>query len=308
LDKVDYIDVSDRGIFVIMTDLLTKWMIIDESVCRLNVFEQSNFLETTLGATEQKVYRLGLSASYWPGKKTVYKAIDQGVNCFFAYGFDKQMISVLRDVLKNERQRYVIATGAYNLLFTHQNLLKTLEKRLKQLQTDYIDIFLFLGVTKPQHFPQHLRTELRHLRETGKVRFVGMSCHDRQFAGRLVSDGELDVYMIRYNAAHRGAEQDILPYVALHNPGIVSYTATRWGYLIRRNKKWPKDRPIPTPGLCYRFVLSNPHVHVCLTAPANIKQLEENISEAQKGPLNAEELSFIKEYGDVVHHTKKWFM
>jgi predicted aldo/keto reductase-like oxidoreductase len=89
---------------------------------------------------------------------------------------------------------------------------------------------------------------------------------------------------------------------------VVSYTATRWRYLIRRSKNWPKDQPVPTAGLCYRFVLSNPHVHVCLTAPSNLKQLEENMAVVRKGPLSAEELDFIKKYGDVVKHTKKWFM
>ena len=185
-----------------------------------------NFLETTLGDTGLNVHRLGLSASYWPGKKTIYNAIDKGINYFFGYGFDNQMISVLRDVFKKERERYIIATGAYNLLVTHQNLRKTVEKRLRQLKTDYIDIFLFLGVTKPGHFPENLREELRELKKTGKV----------------------------------------------------------------------------------RYVLSNPHVHVCMTAPANIWQFEENIGEVRKGPLNEEELSFVKEYGDLVRHTKKWFM
>ena len=169
-----------------------------------------NFLETTLGDTGLKVHRLGLSGSYWPGKKTIYNAIDKGINYFFGYGFDNQMISVLRDVFKKERERY-----------------------------------------------------------------VGMSCHDRRFAGKLAAENELDVYMIRYNAAHRGAEHDIFPHLAAYNPGVVSYTATRWRYLIRRHKIWPKDRPIPTPGLCYRFVLSNPHVHVCMTAPANTRQFFE---------------------------------
>jgi aryl-alcohol dehydrogenase-like predicted oxidoreductase len=267
-----------------------------------------NFLETTLGKTGLHVHRLGLSASNRPGKKTIFKAIDQGITYFFAYGFDSQMISVLRDVFKNERQRYVIATGAYNLLFTHQNLTKTLEKRLKQLQTDYIDIFLFLGVTKPGHFPEHLQKELRGLKKTGKVRFVGMSCHDRRFAGKLVADGELDAYMIRYNAAHRGAAQDIFPHLAAHNPGVISYTATRWGYLTRRDKRWPKDRPIPSAGLCYRFVLSNPHVHVCMTAPSNEKQFKENMEDVQKGPLSEEEMSFMHAYGDMVYRSKKWFM
>jgi hypothetical protein len=45
-----------------------------------------------------------------------------------------------------------------------------------------------------------------------------------------------------------------------------------------------------------------------MTAPANARQFEENIAEVRKGPLNEEELSFIKKYGDLVRHTKKWFM
>lgn len=50
-----------------------------------------NFLETTLGETGLKVHRLGLSASYWSGKKTIYNAIDKGINYFFGYGFDNQI-------------------------------------------------------------------------------------------------------------------------------------------------------------------------------------------------------------------------
>ena len=49
-----------------------------------------NFTHTILGKTSFKVHRLGLAASYWPGKKTIYKAIDEGLNCFFCFGIDKQ--------------------------------------------------------------------------------------------------------------------------------------------------------------------------------------------------------------------------
>jgi len=116
------------------------------------------------------------------------------------------------------------------------------------------------------------------------------------------------VLMIRYNAAHRGAEQDIFPYLHLHDPGVVSYTATRWSYLLRRPRGWPKDGRIPTAGMCYRFVLSNPNVHVCMMAPSNPKQFEENLRQIRQGPLSEEELAFMRQFGDVVHHTKKWFM
>ncbi len=267
------------------------------------------FTHTVLGKTGLEVHRLGLAAPSWPGKQAIYRAIDQGLNFFFCFGIDKQMLAVLRDVFKRDRERFVVATGAYNLLVGHPNLRRTLEKRLRQLRTDTIDIFLFLGVTKPEHFPQKTLDELYELKEEGKFGHLGISTHDRKFAGRLAAEGALDALMIRYNAAHRGAELDIFPHLAPHDPGIISYTATRWRQLTRRPKKnWPEERPVPDAGLCYRFVLSNPHVHVCLTAPSNKKQLEENIAALKAGPLSADEMDFMREFGDMVYNQNKYFM
>ena len=187
-----------------------------------------DFTRTVLGSTRIPICRLGLSATYRPGGETLHQALDAGLNYCFAYGIDGQMVRTLREVFATRREHCVLATGAYNLGFGHPNLRRTLEKRLRQFRTDYIDVFLFLGVTKEAHFPPHTREELYRLREEGKVRAVGMSCHDRRFAGHLAAEGALDVFMIRYNAAHRGAEQEIFPHLAAHNPGLVSYTATRW--------------------------------------------------------------------------------
>src|SRR5574337_1422448 len=108
------------------------------------------FAHAMLEKTGMSACRLGLSASYRPGKQAIYKALDGGVNYFFWYGFDTQMIGVLREVLKGRRENYVVATGAYNYIWWHQNLRRTLEKRLRQLRTDYIDVFHFLGVMKKE--------------------------------------------------------------------------------------------------------------------------------------------------------------
>ncbi|MEE9165013.1 MAG: aldo/keto reductase, partial [Nitrospinota bacterium] len=183
----------------------------------------------------------------------------------------------------------------------HQNLRRTLEKRLSQLGIDYIDVFLFLGITNEKHFTGHISEELFRFRKEGKVRCVGISTHDRKLAGKLASEGAIDIIMIRYNASHRGAEQDIFPYLNHHNPGVVSYSATRWQRLLQKPPNWPEGKPIPTAGMCYRFVLSNPYVHVCLTAPSNLKQLEENLSALQKGALCKEELEFMRKFGDAVY-------
>lgn len=267
------------------------------------------FLQGRLGNTGIPVCRLGLSASYWPGKEAIYQAIDQGVNYLFAYGFDRQMVRVFRDVARDgNRDRFVLATGAYNLLVGHPNLRRSLEKRLRQFSTDHIDVFLFLGVMKPHQLSDSTVEQLHRFREEGKVRAVGVSTHHRLFAADLIRKGAVDVAMIRYNAAHRGAESEIFSNQTPHNPGVVSYTATRWRSLIRRPRGWPKHDRVPTAGDCYRFVLSNPHVDVCLTAPANWRQLEQNLAAVRFGPLGEDDMVFMRHFGDVVHTGKKWFM
>ena len=269
---------------------------------------ERSFTHAVLGRTGLKVHRLGLSASYLPGRETVHRAVDAGLNYFFCYGFDFQMIRALREILKTERERYVVATGPYNLIWGHTDVRRTLEKRLRQLGTEYIDAFLFLGVMKPKELPEKVLEDLRRLREEGRVRAIGLSTHDRKLAGRLAADGAVDVLMIRYNAAHRGAEEDIFPHLEAHRPGVVGYTATRWTALLRRPRGWPQDGRVPTAGECYRFVLSSPHVDVCLTAPRSVRELEQNLLALAQGPLDEDEMAFMRQFGDVVHAQRRWFM
>ncbi|HUI66119.1 MAG TPA: aldo/keto reductase [Bacteroidota bacterium] len=269
---------------------------------------QPDFTHTTLGKTGLSVHRLGFAASYRPGEDTVRHAAERGMNLFFGYGMDKQLVRGLRPLLQSQRERYIVATGAYNYMLGHTNLRRSLETRLRQFGTEYIDLFLFLGVMREKDFPLRLRDELILLKQSGKVRFVGMSGHNRQFAGRIASEGGMDVLMVRYNAAHRGAEEDVFPQCSMHNPGIISYTATRWRYLLRAPKTWPASERVPTAPMCYRFVLSHPGVHVALSAPRSTRELDENIDALARGPLDPEEDRFMRSFGDAVHQAKKFFM
>jgi aryl-alcohol dehydrogenase-like predicted oxidoreductase len=234
--------------------------------------------------------------------------MDEGLNYFFCYGFDWQMIRVLRGLNADRREKAVIGTGAYNYIWAHQNLKRTLEKRLRQLRTDYVDVFHFLGVMKPKEFTPRVREDLEALRRDPRVRAVSISCHHRKFAAQLAAEGALDCLMARYNAAHRGAETEVFPALDAHDVGLVSYTATRWRYLIRRSRKWSKEKPVPTPGQCYRFVLSNPAVDVCLNAPSGERQFLDNLDAVRLGPLPEDEMQFMREYGDYVHRNAGWFM
>jgi predicted aldo/keto reductase-like oxidoreductase len=268
----------------------------------------SDFARAPLGKIGTPVCRIGLSATYRPGRQTVFKALDEGLNYFMYFGFDNQLTRVLRETVPARREQYVLATGAYNWILFHTDLRRTLESRLRQMRTDYIDVFHFFGVTRRAHFTPRVREELQAIRESGLVRAVSISTHDRRFAVELARDGVLDAMMIRYNAAHRGAETEIFPNLPDSNPAVVSFTATRWSYLLRAPRGYPKDGRLPTAGMCYRFVLSNPAVHVCLMAPANIRQFERNLAEIRQGPLPEEDMQFMRTFGDLVYRRQHYFM
>lgn len=263
-----------------------------------------NFLTTTLGRTGRPVYRLGLSGSHWPSEAALRMGIEAGMNYLFWYYWDRQMTRVLREVLPSRREDYLVATGMSNL--GSWWLRRAVESCLRRLRTDYLDIFHIFWLGDRKLGPR-MRVALRRLQEEGKIRHIAVSTHVRRYAGELVREGALDVLMMRYNAAHRGAEEDIFPHLPASEPGVVSYTATRWGKLLRAPPGWTEGR-VPTAGDCYRFVLGNPHVHVCLTAPRTRQQLEENLAAVGRGPLPAEDVEFMRRFGEAVHRDSRFFL
>ena len=105
--------------------------------------------------------------------------------------------------------------------------------------------------------------------------------------------------MLRYNAAHPGAEQDVFPHLARRHPAVVAYTATSWRRLLRAPRGW--KGPVPSAGDCYRFCLASPHVDVVLTGPKSAAELRETLAVVDRGPLADAELTTLREFGRAVH-------
>jgi predicted aldo/keto reductase-like oxidoreductase len=137
------------------------------------------------------------------------------------------------------------------------------------------------------------------LRERGRVRYLMMSGHNRPFFPEIAADNLFDLFMVRYNAAHRGAERDVFPQLPAgpSHPGICAYTATRWGSLIDPARTPPGERT-PSAADCYRFCLSHPDVDLVLCGPATTAHVREACRALAAGPLDADELSWMRRVGD----------
>jgi aryl-alcohol dehydrogenase-like predicted oxidoreductase len=275
---------------------------------------QSDFSFRILPVIEKRVFRMGIAGNYGIDSSDVEWAAEQGANYWVWGASFKKVTAGIKEVIRKNREKNVVALLGWG--FFGWQVRQSTEKALRKLNTDYLDVFKLGWLGRTSIYSQGVVDSLLKLKQEGKIRAIGTSIHDRQRAGQLALDSELDLLMIRYNAKHTGAEEDIFPHLKKRNPAVVSYTALAWQQLINPVKgikvaPYPgskEEAKIPplTPELCYRFVLSNPHIHLVLTGPKNREQLMINFRAMQQGTLTPEELNWIRQYGKLIKSKKRF--
>jgi aryl-alcohol dehydrogenase-like predicted oxidoreductase len=258
----------------------------------------NDWLYRDVPALERRIHRIGLAGNLGIDEKTYAAALERGLNYVFWTPKMKKVTPALKAALKKDRESIVLATGP-TLAFFGGSLRSATEQVLKLLDIEYIDILQQFWLGKTSARTQGTIEALHELKDSGKVRCIGTSIHDRPRAGQLAQDRAFDMLMVRYNAAHPGAETDIFPHVDPQSTAVVAYTATRWRKLLKRPRKW--DGPVPSAADCYRFCLSNDTVDVTLMGINGDQQLQENMEGLLKGPMNEEEMSWMRDFGRVVH-------
>lgn len=252
-----------------------------------------------LGKTGLEVCRLGISSSWKAPAEAFEEAFEKGCNYFTwgtfikgrSTGMQKAIINIIG---KGQRDKLVLSMNTY----AHDNFLTKyyLHKGLKLLGIEYSDV-LMLGYF-PKRPPQKLIDGALKLKEEGLIKHIAISSHNRKVFPELAREGIFDIFHFRYNAANRGAEKDIFPNLDEGTkPGMVSFTATRWKQLLNPDKMPKGEQPLSAVD-CYRFVLSNPNVDVCMMGAKDRKQMTENLTTLEKGPLTEDELVRIKKIGD----------
>lgn len=254
-----------------------------------------------LGRTGLKVGRLGISSSYGAPAAAFEEAFERGCNYFvmgsFMKGRSREMIKAIHNIhRKGQRDRLVVCLMEY----THSSLLGKphFYKGLKKLGLEYVDV-LMLGYY-PSAPPGRIMSLGRQLKDKGVLHHLALSGHNRKLFPKLM-ESELDILQVRYNAANRGAEQDVFPFSGGENrPGMIAYTATRWGQLLKESKMPPGEAPLSARD-CYRFVLDHPAVDICMTGARTLEMMRENLGTLESGPLKGEEMERIRRIGDHVY-------
>ncbi len=258
------------------------------------------FLEhREIGRAGMVTSRLGIGSTFNAPAQVIESAFERGINYLYwgtvrQPGFAEAMVNLA----KSHRDELVLTIQSYS------DDPGTIEAEVEEcLRTAGLETFDFLLLGNRNQRPgDGYREVFERLRERGKVRFMSLSSHNRPLLPELIADYErgespFDLFMLRYNGVHRGAEKDVFPHVpAEGGPTICTYTATRWGHLVDPAKMPPGEAPVSARD-CYRYSLSHDAVDMVLCGPANAEQMDEAIAALERGPLEAEERERIEKIG-----------
>ncbi len=256
--------------------------------------------KVALGRTGLQVSRIGVGSSYGVSSRACLAGFDAGINYFFWGSVrTRSMAFAIREIAARQRDDLVVVLESYTR--GRRTLRWSVDRGLKTLGLEYADVLL-LGWH--DRVPRaRLLEEAERLREAGKYRFLALSSHQRPLLRRFIEEDHYDIYHLRYNAAHPGAETDLFPYLPDPRPGIVSFTNTRWGTLLKQ-KNMPEGETAPTAADCYRFVLTDPHVDVAITGPKNDREMEMAASVLSTGPMDSDQLARMRRIGAHVHEIR----
>ena len=245
---------------------------------------------TELGGGCPPVTRLGLATrgNTHLSADDVALAVDRGVNYLNWCGYDDGIAKALRGKLIR-RSRVVVAMQLDSR--DAASVAAELEESCRMLGTRRIDVVTFYYVESRTEWKQIASRGgaldlLQAEKQKGRVGLIGLTTHQRKLAADLAEEKELDLMMVRYNAAHRGAEQDVFPITEQVGMPVVVYTAQRWGALTRSTRDDPPEFTPPAATEWYRFALAHPAVSVVIPGMRTPAHVRANLAAGDAPPLD----------------------
>lgn len=164
-----------------------------------------------LGRTGVKVTILDLGTFRGSSLKRVLRfAYAKGVRCFDTadtYGSEPGIAEWMRSAPEIRKSIFLVTKDHPR---TPKDLIAQLDRRLATLQTDYVDLFFIHGIggeypASSLDWPKskEMKETVEAIKESGKARFVGFSCHDARRAEYLEAAAEgkiFDAVMIQNTA------------------------------------------------------------------------------------------------------------
>jgi aryl-alcohol dehydrogenase-like predicted oxidoreductase len=168
------------------------------------------------------------------------RALDLGINCFDTaegYGMGASE-RALGEALGGRREEAIVVTK-FGMNYrdkpnlrdsSRERVLASIDKSLKNLGTDWIDVYLVHWPDRATPFEETMGA-LEDVVRDGKVRFVGLSNFKREEIDVCMGTRRVDVVQYGWNMFDRRMQREILPYCEEQGIGFMAYGSLAFGLL-----------------------------------------------------------------------------
>jgi hypothetical protein len=269
----------------------------------------------TLGRTGLKVSMVSFGVMTTDNPGIVVKAIRMGINHFdtanvYQSGNNEKMLGeVIRK--ENARNKLIVATKValprdkaedrFTADATKEAFIRQYEEGLKRLQMDCADIVYVHNILSPEMvFHEPVLEALTRLKKEGKVRFAGISTHQRE--EEVIREAlKRDFYDVILTAYHfkkdnREVIRQAIAAAAQKGIGIVAMKTQVGGYDVSSLGISPFQA-------CLKWALNDPNVACAIPGIANFKQLDENFAVMKQFALTPRDLTQLSRYSAYLNGT-----
>jgi aryl-alcohol dehydrogenase-like predicted oxidoreductase len=173
-------------------------------------------------------------------QQAVQRAIDSGINCFDtaeAYGLGASEQALAQAL--GARRRDVVVVTKFGVGYdeapnrrdsSRQRVMASIEKSLRNLQTDYVDVYLVHWPDVHTPFEETMRA-LDDIVHQGKARYIGVSNFRLAQLEACMRVRRVDVVQYGWNMFDRRMQTDLFPYCAAQQIGVMAYGSLAYGML-----------------------------------------------------------------------------
>jgi uncharacterized protein len=236
----------------------------------------------TLGRTGMKVTTLGFGCMITSDPTVIERAADIGVNYFdtargYQGGNNERMVGA---ALKSRRKDVFITTKTPAK--TGEAALSDLETSLRELGTDYVDVWLLHARSKAEDISDDLVAATQTAKKQGKARFAGVSTHNGHaavFPAVTARAAELDVILTSYNFSMEPSIEGLIDDAKKAGLGIIAMKTMAGGF--RRVKPGDKlHTTLQKQGAmlaALKWAIRHPKVDTSIPSMTDMDQLDENL-------------------------------
>ena len=204
------------------------------------------------------------------------RAFDLGVNFYdtarrYMRGRNEE---ILGKTFRGKRDKVLIQTKV-RMVSSEKKNRESVEKSLKSLRTDYVDVLLAHSLKTPEEVcnPEIIKF-LQAMKKEGKARFTGFSSHtDMASLLKAAAEGGChDIALVSYNFTHSNDLKEAIESAAKSGIGVVAMKTQAGGY------RAADMRGLSPHQAALKYVIMDRNISTAVPGVTTIEQIEECVA------------------------------